>query len=132
MSRLFSRRPAPEPGLFAQRPEGEVRPAVLVTLLVAPPAAVARALARHATAQTHRPVFIVTDPDIGPLQQAGCVFEHLPAPEMVQRFCGMGDWPGYLDERWAMLQRKWQPGWVVAYGLSLDDYLKSCLVSDTL
>lgn len=132
LKHLLPRQSPAAPGPLAQRDGADPRPVVLVTLLCATPGQTAEALTRHGAARSHDAVFVLSAPDPRPLRQAGAVFEHLPAPAMVQRFAGQGDWPAYLAERWRMLHRKWQPRWIASYGLDFDKYLKECGFSGTL
>jgi hypothetical protein len=115
---------------FMQHPETDLRPTVLVTLLCAKGDACSRALKTHAASSSHRPIFVVCDPDIRAYQSAGCTFEHLPDPEMVRSMSDVGDWAGYLQERWRMINSKWQPRWTAAYGLGYREYLKKCTAPD--
>lgn len=117
---------------LCQWPLPETRPCVLVTLLLAPPEALHRAIARHRGRASHRPVFVVTDPDISALRAAGFFAEHLPAPGMLgsSAFGARPEW--YLKRRMALIQAKWRPRWEVTDGVSFDRYLHACVADATL
>ncbi len=105
-----------------QHPETDVRPTVLVTLLCAKADACSRALRTHAASRSHRPIFVVCEADIRAYQNAGSTFEYLPDPEMIRAMSDVGDWAGYLQERWRMINSKWQPRWTADYGLGDRQY----------
>lgn len=113
-----------------QHPKTDVRPTVLVTLLCAKSDARSRALKTHAASRSYRPIFVVCEPDIRAYQSAGCTFEYLPSPEIALSMSDVGDWAGYLQERWRMINSKWQPSWAVDYGIDYRQYLKKCTFHD--
>lgn len=117
---------------FAQFPPNDPRSTVLVTLLSADAARRDRAIRFHTRRGSYRPVFVVTDPDIAAFRNAGSFAEHLPAPDLVRRFAAMGAWRQYLVGRWSLIGAKWQPDMAVTEGVSFDDYLRECGLSDTV
>lgn len=117
--------------VMSQHPETDPRPTVLVTILRADDASRLRALKTHAADRSHRPIFVVCDADVRTYQNAGCTFEYLPDPKIVRSMSDVGDWAGYLQERWRMINSKWHPQWTVEYGLSYTQYLKKCAFNDT-
>lgn len=114
-----------------QHPETDLRPTVLITVLCADDVARSRALKAHAASRSHRPIFVVCEADIQAYQNAGCTFEYLPDPKTVCSMPDIGDWAGYLQERWRMINSKWHPRWTAEYGLSYKQYLKKCALNDT-
>lgn len=115
-----------------QHPITDDRPTVLVTILCAASEdARLQALKIHSARRSHRPIFVVSEPDIRAYQNAGCIFEYLPDPEVVWAGLDIGDWPGYLQERWSMINSKWHPQWTANYGLSFEQYLEKCKFRDS-
>lgn len=126
---LFRIKPQEHAGsALLQHSVTDPRPTILVTVLCADAAARARAIEKHATSRSHRPIFVVCDADVRAYQDAGCAFEYLPEPSMVRTMSGVGDWAAYLQERWCMINSKWLPKWTAEYGLSYTQYLKKCTV----
>ncbi len=108
-------------GAMQQWP-GETRPVVLVTLLEAAPARLARALRDHGGRRLWRPVFLTTEVDLRALIASGHPVEHLPALAMAQGRETL-DWADYLQERWRRVHQKWVPRWTVNYGTDFGAYL---------
>ncbi|NJM82353.1 MAG: hypothetical protein HC844_07540 [Tabrizicola sp.] len=125
-------RPVDPAGPLAQADAADIRPVVLVTLLGAAASARDRALRLHHSGRGHRAIFVVTDPDIAAIRAAGMTAEHMPAPDLVKRFRGVGDWESYLRQRWVMIQTKWQPAMGITEGLAFHHYLRECGFSDSV
>jgi hypothetical protein len=117
---------------YAQLGPSFGKPVVLVTLLYADADTQDKAIQRHTGQTSHLPVFLVTNPDVSVLQDANCIFEHLPPPHMVRSHPGVGDWTGYFQERWRTLHLKWGPRWTVCYGFEFETYLQKCGLSGSM
>jgi hypothetical protein len=111
---------------LAQRPPGDRRLVVLVSLLLADLSALERVAAQAARFPRLR-VIVATDSDrVAELRAAGAVLEHFPAPAAVRGFPAAGDWATYLHRRWQLVLTKWQPALVREDGVSFGHYLEAC------
>lgn len=102
------------------------RTRVLVTLIGADTHLRNRVVARQQGHPRLRTIYVVTDPDIGPLRGSDAVIEHLPAAATVLRSPQTGDWFAYLQQRWLIIQTKWAPAVMLTEGQSFEQYLREC------
>ncbi|WP_158569249.1 hypothetical protein [Pseudotabrizicola alkalilacus] len=100
-------------------------PVLMVTVLgVNPeehPEILHKVLARHG--QRHRCVFVLDHDDFAPFLARGVALEYLTPLDLQAQHAALMDWPDYLSEKWMLLQLKWQPGQIIAYGMTADRFL---------
>ena len=131
LNRLFSvtglgRKPldAASDGTAPQETPGE-SPVLMVTLLEVRPEEHAeildKVLARHGA--RHRCVFVLSHDDFAPFLARGVALEYLMPLDLQAQHGGLMDWPEYLSEKWTLVQMKWRPAQIIAYGLTVDRFL---------
>jgi hypothetical protein len=112
--------------LIQQSDPKDKRFIVFVTLISASTERVKLALRQHANSKRYRPIFIVSGPPIHLITTSDSIAEHLPAQALVTAHKNDGNWAEYLASRWRMLNLKWQPVWVIEYGVKFEHYLIEC------
>ncbi len=69
-------------------------------------------------------IFIVTCNELSEFRFRRLIVERLPDLEEMKEFGAARPWPEYLRRRHLILKSKWKPAWLLAYGLTFDEYLK--------
>ena len=71
----------------------------------------------------HKLVFVISALDFRPFMAEKAVFEVLPALDQIAAFPDLVNWPGYLEDRRALLVAKWAPRRAISYGMAFQDYV---------
>ena len=100
-------------------------PVLMVTVLAVNPEEHAeildKVLARHGP--RHRCVFVLDHDDFAPFLARDVALEYLTPLDLQAQHAALMDWPDYLSEKWTLLQLKWQPAQIIAYGITADRFL---------
>ncbi len=101
------------------------RPVLLFTLLEVDPAAHEEILGKVYAKfdATHKLVFVLSSDQFAPFLARKAALEYFMPLDQQAMHRDMMDWPGYLVEKWGLLQQKWQPAQIVAYGMTPDAFL---------
>jgi hypothetical protein len=71
----------------------------------------------------HRIIYITNSLDFRPLRKHSAMFEYLPPLSEQKLHAEAMPWPAYLQARWQLLNAKWKPIHILAYGQNIERYL---------
>jgi len=97
---------------------------LLVTMLGVKQASIADIIDRTSAAGPGSKIVYLTDTlDFTAFRQRGAIFEYIPPLSEQSRYAGIMNWPHYLQRRWALIEAKWAPTQIHAYGMNFDRFL---------
>jgi hypothetical protein len=71
----------------------------------------------------HRIVYVIDSLDFGPFRKHSAMFEYLPPLSEQKLHAEAMPWHAYLQARWSLLNAKWKPIHILAYGQNIERYL---------
>ncbi|MBJ3777354.1 hypothetical protein [Acuticoccus mangrovi] len=74
-------------------------------------------------ARFDRVVFVVSDPDLSPFVRRDLTVEVLPPATRRPLAAPAAETAAFVRRRFALIREKWQPNWVLTYGIGFDAYV---------
>lgn len=110
-------REAPDNPLYLYR-DGEAPRTIMVTMLGVGPELIDEIVERTTTqfGPGFRLVYVTDTEDFHVFLRRNATFEYVPGAMRRRLHADKLNWKPYLGERWILLQAKWQPVRVLAYG----------------
>ncbi|WP_421591588.1 hypothetical protein [Shinella sp. M27] len=105
------------------------RQVLLVTMLGVEQASIADIVDRTSAAGI-KVVYLTDTLDFAVFRHRKATFEYIPPLSEQSRHAGAMNWPRYLRRRWALIEAKWAPTQLHAYGMNFDRFLTAAERAD--